>query len=85
MRFLPDAYARIDACVAAGNSKLSKKSDVAAAIGYALGRWPALLRYCEDWRVEIENNAAERALRAVALGRKNHLFAGSGSSGERLR
>jgi hypothetical protein len=64
-------------------SKLSKKSDVASAIGYALGRWPALLRYCEDGRVEIDNNAAERALRAVALGRKNYLFAGSNSGGER--
>jgi hypothetical protein len=63
--------------------KLSRKSDVAGAIGYALGRWPALLRYCDDGRVEIDNNAAERALRAVALGRKNYLFAGSDSGGER--
>jgi hypothetical protein len=63
--------------------KLSKKSEVASAIGYALGRWPALLRYCDDGRVEIDNNAAERALRAVALGRKNYLFAGSDSGGER--
>ena len=63
--------------------KLSKKSEVTSAIGYALGRWPALLRYCDDGRVEIDNNAAERALRAVALGRKNYLFAGSDSGGER--
>ncbi len=63
--------------------RLSKKSEVASAIGYALGRWPALLRYCDDGRVEIDNNAAERALRAVALGRKNYLFAGSDSGGER--
>jgi len=49
---------------------------MAAAIGYALGRWRALLRYCKDGRIEIDNNAAERALRAVALGRKNYLFAG---------
>lgn len=63
--------------------KLSKKSDVASAIRYALGRWTALLRYSEDGRVEIDNNAAERALRAVALGRKNYLFAGSHSGGER--
>jgi transposase len=63
--------------------KLSKKSAVASAIHYALGRWPALLRYCDDGRVEIDNNAAERALRAVVLGRKNYLFAGSDSGGER--
>ena len=64
-------------------AKLSKKSETAAAIRYALGRWPALTRYCEDGRLEIDNNAAERALRAVALGRKNYLFAGSDAGGER--
>jgi len=46
-------------------------------------RWPALLRYCNDGLLEIDNNAAERALRAVAIGRKNYLFAGSDSGGER--
>jgi hypothetical protein len=50
--------------------KVSKKSDLAGAIGYTLSRWTALTRYCDDGRVEIDNNAAERALRAVALGRK---------------
>lgn len=64
-------------------SKLSRKSAVSAAIHYALGRWAALLRYLTDGTVEIDNNAAERALRAVALGRKNYLFAGSNSGGER--
>jgi transposase len=64
-------------------AKLSKKSAVASAINYALGRWTALLRFCEDGRVEIDNNAAERALRAVAIGRKNYLFAGADSGGER--
>jgi transposase len=63
--------------------KLSKKSDVAVAIHYALGRWTPLLRYCDDGALEIDNNAAERALRAVALGRKNYLFAGSNTGGER--
>ena len=57
--------------------KLSRKSDTAMAVRYALGRWEALMRYCDDGRIEIDNNAAERALRAVALGRKNYLFAGS--------
>jgi transposase len=64
-------------------SKLSRKSDVASAIRYALDRWPALLRYCDDGRVKIDNNAAERALRCVALGRKNYLFAGSDAGGQR--
>jgi len=62
--------------------KLSKKSDTAIAVRYALGRWEALLRYCDDGHLEIDNNAAERALRAVALGRKNYLFAGSDRGGE---
>lgn len=62
---------------------MSKKSEIVAAIRYALGRWRALLRYAEDGHIEIDNNAAERALRAVALGRKNYLFAGSDSGGER--
>jgi len=67
----------------ANYAKLSRKSDMAGVINYALGRWPALLRYCDDGNVEIDNNAAERALRVVALGRKNFLFAGSDSGGER--
>jgi transposase len=64
-------------------TKLSRKSEVSVAIHYALGRWTQLLRYCNDGRLEIDNNAAERALRAVALGRKNYLFAGSDAGGER--
>jgi transposase len=67
----------------ATSAKLPRKSAVAAAIHYALGRWAALLRFCEDGRLEIDNNAAERALRAVAIGRKNYLFAGADSGGER--
>ncbi len=64
-------------------AKLSRKSDTAAAIRYALSRWPALTRYVDDGQLEIDNNAAERALRVVALGRKNYLFAGSNAGGER--
>ena len=64
-------------------SKLSQKSDVAVAIRYASERWSALLQYCEDGRIEMDNNAGERALRAVAVGRKNYLFAGSDAGGER--
>jgi len=63
--------------------KLSKKSDLAGAIHDALARWKALTRYRDDGRVEIDNNSAERALRAVALGRKNYLFAGADCGGER--
>jgi transposase len=63
--------------------KLSKKSALAGAISYSLSRWSSLMRYCEDGRIEIDNNAAERALRAVALGRKNFLFAGSDGGGDR--
>ncbi len=62
---------------------LSTKSETAGAIRYALSRWRALTRYTDDGMLEIDNSAAERALRAVALGRKNFLFAGSDSGGER--
>ena len=64
-------------------TKLSRKSDTTAAIRYALTLWSALTRYCDDGRLEIDNNAAERALRVVTLGRKNYLFAGSDAGGER--
>ncbi len=64
-------------------STLSRKSELALAIRYALSHWVALTRYRDDGRLEIDNNAAERALRAVALGRKNWLFAGSDDGGER--
>jgi transposase len=62
---------------------LSSKSETAAAIRYALSRWRALTRYADDGLLEIDNSAAERALRAVALGRKNFLFVGSDCGGER--
>ena len=64
-------------------TRTSKKSELAGAIGYVLMRWKALTRFCDDGRIEIDNNAAERALRAVALGRKNYLFCGSDAGGER--
>ena len=54
-----------------------------ATIHYALGLWTPLLRHCDDGRLKIDNNAAERSLRAVALGRKNYLFAGSDVGGQR--
>ncbi len=64
-------------------TQVSKKSALANAIRYALSRWTALTRYRDDGRLEIDNNTAERALRTVALGRKNYLFAGSDTGGER--
>src|ERR1700677_2494959 len=64
-------------------SKLSRKSETTVAIRYALSRWDALTRYIEDGHIEIDNDAAERSLRGVALGRKNYLFAGSDAGGER--
>lgn len=63
--------------------KLSRKSDTTAAIMYSLNLWPALKLYCHDGRVEIDNSAAERALRGVAIGRRNYLFAGSDKGGDR--
>jgi len=62
---------------------LSRKSVTADAIGYAMNQWQALTRYLDDGRIEIDNNAAERALRTVAIGRKNYLFLGSDTGGER--
>jgi hypothetical protein len=64
-------------------SALSAKSDTTKAIRYALNRWPALVYYCSDGQAEIDNLIAERALRGVALGRRNFMFAGSDSGGER--
>lgn len=63
-------------------TRLSRKSDTTLAIRYALARWRALSRYLEDGNIEIDNSAAERALRAVALGRKNYLFCGSDAGGQ---
>ena len=69
--------------LAAQRQRVSRKSGIADAIGYALNHWSALIRYAADGRIEIDNNAAERALRGVALGRKNYLFGGSDVGGER--
>jgi len=64
-------------------ARVSKKSELAKAVSYILSRWTAMTRYRDDGRIEIDNNAAERSLRAVALGRKNYLFCGSDAGGER--
>jgi transposase len=62
---------------------LSTKSETAGAIRYAISHWRALTRYVDDGLLEIDNNSAERALRAVAIGRKNYLFMGADSGGQR--
>ena len=62
--------------------KLPEKSRTAKAIAYALNNEEALKRFITNGKIEIDNNAAERALRAVAVGRKNWLFAGSDEGGK---
>ena len=64
-------------------SQISGKSTLAKAIRYSLSRWAALTRYTTDGRLEMTNNAVERAIRPLALTRKNYLFAGSDSGGIR--
>ena len=65
-------------------ARIPSKGDLAKAMRYALRRWPAFTLFLEDGRVAIDNNAAERAIRPVAIGRKNYLFAGSDAGGETL-
>jgi transposase len=62
---------------------LSTKNDIAKAINYLLNRWAAFIRFLDDGSVCLSNNAAERALRGVAVGRKNWTFAGSDAGGDR--
>lgn len=76
---LDDLGRFIDASLA----KLSGKSELAAAFRYGRSRWQALTRYVDDGRLEMTNNAAERAIRPLALGRKNYRFAGSDEGGIR--
>ena len=63
--------------------KLSRGNDLAKAMDYILKRWPAFTRFLDDGRICLSNNAAERALRGIALGRKSWLFAGSDRGGQR--
>jgi transposase len=64
-------------------AKLSRGNDLAKAMDYMLKRWPAFTRFLDDGRICLSNNAAERGLRGIALGRKSWLFAGSDRGGER--
>ena len=64
-------------------AKLSRHSSVAGAMDYMLKRWPAFTRFLNDGHICLTNNAAERALRGIALGRKSWLFCGSDRGGHR--
>ena len=64
-------------------ASLSRNHDLAKAINYMVRRWPAFTRFLDDGRVCITNNAAERALRGITLGRKSWLFCGSDRGGQR--
>jgi transposase len=63
-------------------AKLPARGPTAEAIGYALRHWDGLERFLEDGRIELDTNSVERAMRPVALSRKNSLFAGSDEGGE---
>jgi transposase len=67
----------------AERTRLSRHAETARAIDYMLTRWPAFTRFLDDGRICLTNNAAERALRGIALGRRAWLFAGSDRGGER--
>ena len=64
-------------------SRVPPRSGLAGAIRYVLARWPALCRFLDDGRVDLDINTVERAIRPVTLGRKNHLFAGSDGGADR--
>ena len=73
----------LEAWLKTERKKLSSKAPVAKAIDYSLKRWPAFTRFLDDGRICMSNNAAERAVRGIAVGRKNWTFCGSDSGGRR--
>jgi transposase len=75
--------ADLEAWLRGERARLSRHAPVAKAMDYMLKRWPGFTRFLEDGRICLTNNAAERALRGIALGRKSWLFAGSDRGGER--
>jgi transposase len=81
-RIMP-LVAELEAWMRAQRGKLSRHSDVGKAMDYMLKRWETFTRFLHDGRICLTNNAAERALRGIALGRKSWLFAGSDRGGER--
>jgi hypothetical protein len=75
--------AELDHWMRAERVRVSRHAEIAKAIDYMLKRWAAFTRFLDDGRICLSNNAAERALRGVAIGRKARLFAGSDRGGER--
>src|SRR5918993_951246 len=75
--------AELEAWLRAQHTRVSRKAEIGKAIAYALNHWTALTRFLEDGRICMSNNAAERALRGIAVGRRNWTFAGSDRGGER--
>ena len=75
--------AELEAWMRQTRLKLSRQNDVGRAMDYMLKRWPSFSRFLDDGRICLTNNAAERALRGIAVGRKAWLFAGSDRGGER--
>ena len=75
--------AQLETWLRATYDKLSRKSDLAKAINYMLCRWDSFTRFLHDGRICMTNNAAERMLRTVAIGRRNWTFAGSDRGGQR--
>jgi transposase len=73
----------LEAWMHAQHERVSRKSEIGKALAYALNHWAALTRFLEDGRICLSNNAAERALRGIAVGRRNWTFAGSDRGGER--
>jgi transposase len=73
----------LEAWLRAQHQRVSRKSEIGKALAYALNHWAALTRFLEDGRICMSNNAAERALRGIAVGRRNWTFAGSDRGGER--
>jgi hypothetical protein len=75
--------ANLEAWMREQRAKLSRSNDVAKAMDYMLKRWIAFTRFLDDGRICLSNNAAERGVRGIALGRKSWLFCGSDRGGER--
>ena len=73
----------LEAWMRSERGRLSRHNDLAKAMDYMLKRWAAFIRFLDDGKICLSNNAAERALRGVAAGRRNWLFAGSDRGGER--
>jgi transposase len=82
-RFSAPLVADLEVWMREQRAKLSRGNEIAKAMDYMLKRWPSFTRFLNDGRVCLSNNAAERALRGIALGRKSWLFAGSDRGGQR--